>query len=328
MLSFPFHLKNNKINTSAWMLYSIASIIALFLIVLLLLNAPVRDYERVIFQVPEGSTVGSVAESLEEEGIVRSKFIVHLFDRLSSVSVKSGDYAFYGSESARDVFNRLLGAEYGDAHVRVTLPEGSTTKQMSDILASNDELDSFNQNLFDIESNDLEGYLFPDTYFFLPSDTHGDIIDRMSLEFEKTMESFDVDWESSPRSYEEIVIMASLIQKEAGSSLLEKKMISGILWKRIKNGMLLQVDAPFLYLYGKSSSQLTKSDLAVDSEYNTYKYPGLPPTPISNPGYDALDAALNPTESPYYFYLHDNNGGVHYAETHDGHVVNKQNYLR
>jgi UPF0755 protein len=328
MFSPITHLKKNKIHTPIWMINSIISIIVLGCVTLLLLNAPVRDYERLVFEVPEGASVSAVAKSLEEEGVVRSRFIVHLFDRLSSHSVKSGDYAFYGTESARDIFSRLLGADYGDAHVRVTFPEGSTVNQISDILAANENLSSFNKRLFDIEAKEMEGYLFPDTYFFQPSNTHGDIVNHMNTKFQEVIDSFDIDWETHPRTKEDIVIMASIIQKEANSNLREKQMISGILWKRIDEGMLLQVDAPFKYLIGKASSQLTRVDLGMDSTYNTYRYAGLTPGPISNPGRDALYAALYPTESPYYFYLHDTDGNVHYAETHDGHVANKRKYLR
>ncbi len=122
--------------------------------------------------------------------------------------------------------------------------------------------------------------------------------------------------------------MASLLEKEASNDLEQKRIISGILWKRIRIGMPLQIDAPFLYERGKGSAQLSNKDLRASSKYNTYINKGLTPTPIGNPGYDSLYAAAHPIESNYLFYLHDFNGGVHYGKNHKEHVTNKKKYLK
>ena len=105
-------------------------------------------------------------------------------------------------------------------------------------------------------------------------------------------------------------------------------MISGILWKRIKEKMPLQIDAPFLYERGKGSAQLSRADLTEDSLYNTYTRTGLTPTPIGNPGYDSLYAAAHPISSEYYFYLHGSDGRIHYGKTYSEHLKNKRIYLR
>ncbi len=105
-------------------------------------------------------------------------------------------------------------------------------------------------------------------------------------------------------------------------------MIAGILLNRLEKGMLLQVDAPFVYLLGKESKDLTVEDLKLDNPYNTYVYKGLPPGPIGNPGLQAIEAALSPTQNEYLFYLHDNDGDIHYAKTFAEHVKNKKNYLK
>jgi len=130
------------------------------------------------------------------------------------------------------------------------------------------------------------------------------------------------------KTREEIIIMASILEKEASNNLEQKQIISGILWKRIHIGMLLQVDAPFLYERGKESSQLSRADLKKDSLYNTYVHKGLTPTPIGNPGYDSLYAAAHPIQSEYLFYLHGSDGKVHYAKNHTEHVTNKQKYIK
>ncbi len=101
-----------------------------------------------------------------------------------------------------------------------------------------------------------------------------------------------------------------------------------MLWKRIDAGMALQVDPPFVYILGKGSLQLTTKDLATTSPYNLYKNKGLPPTPINNPGLEAIRDTINPITTKYWFYLSDNSGAMHFAITHDEHVANKQKYLQ
>jgi len=129
------------------------------------------------------------------------------------------------------------------------------------------------------------------------------------------------------KNWSDIVIMASIIEEEAATAK-DRRIISGILWKRLLKGMHLGVDAPFAYDIGKNSATLTTIDLKYDSPYNTYLYGGLPPTPITNPGLDSIDAALHPETSPYYYYLSDKGDTIHYAKTFDEHKVNKERYIR
>jgi UPF0755 protein len=144
----------------------------------------------------------------------------------------------------------------------------------------------------------------------------------------KVVKAFDKELEKSERTLEQVITMASIIEDEASGGNEEKQIISGILWKRLDMGMLLQVDATLRYVNGKESKDLTLTDLAADHEYNTYVHKGLPPTPIGNPGVDAIRAALNPKDSIYYFYLHDKDGGVHYAKTFEEHKKNIAAYLK
>ena len=118
--------------------------------------------------------------------------------------------------------------------------------------------------------------------------------------------------------------MASIIEKEATGDLNEQKKVSGILWKRLDEGKLLQVDAPFQYIHG----EVNAADLRKDGPYNTYTRLGLTPTPIGNPGLSAIDAAINPVTSPHYFYLHGKDGQIHYGNTYNDHVNNINRYLR
>jgi len=176
-------------------------------------------------------------------------------------------------------------------------------------------------------SKDDIGYLFPDTYSFSPSVTPEQVIEALKRNFENKTKRLEQDFLKSTRKKEDLVIMASIIEKEA-SGENDAPVISGILWKRLDRGIALQVDAPFLFLLGKKSSELTIKDLAIKSPYNTYINKGLPPTPISNPGLSAIEAALKPVDSPYFYYLHGNDGIVRYAKTFDEHKANIQKYLK
>jgi UPF0755 protein len=178
------------------------------------------------------------------------------------------------------------------AQVRVTIPEGYTNK---DIAERFKRFENFDKDIFFSIAKDKEGYLFPDTYFFTGRETEKEVVAKMEDNFKKKV------GEIKP----EVLVMASLLEKESKLPE-EKKIISGILWKRLEVGMPLQVDA----------------------ELDTYRYKELPPRPISNPGLESIEAAKNPVASEYWYYLHDKNGNIHYAKTFEEHKINKEKYLR
>jgi UPF0755 protein len=152
-------------------------------------------------------------------------------------------------------------------------------------------------------------------------------VKTLSDTFQTKIASLESIIDSFGKPYSQVVIMASILEAEA-RKLEDRRVIAGILWKRIQMDMPLQVDAPFEYVSSKNTFTLTTADLRLDSPYNTYTRKGLPPTPIGNPGLEAIQAAVTPIESPYLYYLSDKNGVFHYAETHDGHVKNKAKYLK
>ena len=132
---------------------------------------------------------------------------------------------------------------------------------------------------------------------------------------------------TTTRSKEDIIIMASILENETRTPE-DRRIVSGILWKRLKLGMPLQVDASFVYVNGKNTYELTANDLKIDSPYNTYKYQGLPPGPIGNPGLDSILAALNPTTTKYLYFLSSLDGKMYYAQTFEQHKKNRELYLK
>jgi UPF0755 protein len=149
----------------------------------------------------------------------------------------------------------------------------------------------------------------------------------MRENFARQIKPYEEDILKFKKPLDEVVTMASIIEEEANGSLESKRVVSGILWKRISLKMPLQVDSPFVYYNGKNSYTLTKDDLAKDQPYNTYINKGLTPTAITNPGIDSIRAAITPTQTQYLYFLSDKKGGMHYAKTFDEHKQNRELYL-
>jgi UPF0755 protein len=149
----------------------------------------------------------------------------------------------------------------------------------------------------------------------------------MRENFARQTEKYNDDILKFKKPLDEIIIMASIIEDEADGTLESKRIVSGILWKRLRLEMPLQVDAPFQYYNGKNSYTLTKDDLMEDHEYNTYTNKGLPPTAITNPGIDSIRAAITPTKTDYLYFLSDKKGNVYYAKTFEEHKRNRELHL-
>ncbi len=197
---------------------------------------------------------------------------------------------------------------------------------MSVILGNDLKTFNFNSAEFLSLASTSEGYLFPDTYFFAPNVTPSNVIATMKANFDQKIESIYPLIAKSGRSPRNIVIMASILEKEALTDN-DRRIIAGILWKRIDAGQPLEIDSPFAYALGKTSSKLTLNDLQYNTPYNTYRNKGLPPTPINNPGLEALTAAATASTTPYWYYLNDSQGVIHYATTYQQHLNNRALYL-
>lgn len=285
---------------------------ALLIVMYAALCAPPLGQSEAWVHVPVGSSVGGVAAELQSARVVSSAFMFKVAVTLLGGSVQAGTYA-PDHDGVLVLAYRMTRGMTGLDASRVTIPEGTTVREISDLLGVALPVAE-------------EGYLFPDTYEFLPGTPAEQIVARMRARYEEQVGPLRAEIAASGHSEEEIIIMASLLQKEAR---LPETMaqVSGILWKRIEIGMALQVDAVFGYINNRPTYHPTGADLDIDSPYNTYRNRGLPPGPIGNPGLDAITAALRPTESPYLYYLTGKDGTMHYAKTFDEHVANKR-FLR
>jgi len=160
----------------------------------------------------------------------------------------------------------------------------------------------------------------------LPNANEQSVLQAMRENFNDHIKELAPEIASSTHSLSDVIIMASILEKEAFNTK-DRRMIAGVLWNRLKKGMALQVDATFLYTLGKGTFQLTKADLAADSPYNTYKNKGLPPTPIGSPSLDSIEAALNPIPNNYLYFLADHDGVTHYCKDYDCQLANKELYF-
>jgi UPF0755 protein len=239
--------------------------------------------------------------------------------------VIAGDFAFEKKYNVYEVARMLTGGGFGGTQVRITIPEGSSVVEIAAIMSKS--IPGWNANEFVSKAKPFEGGLFPETYIVFKSITADDLIAQLKKEYASKTKNLKDEIKKSGYSESQIIIMASLLEKEAKNES-EAKVISGILWKRLKQGKLLQVDAPFLYALKKTSAQLTRQDLQKDGPYNTYTRKGLPATAIGNPGMTMILAALRPESSNYWFYLHGNDGVIRYAKTYEEHLINKKKYLK
>jgi UPF0755 protein len=251
--------------------------------------------------VESGSGLLQLSRSLEEEGVIRSSFwfrIAAIFFK-GERGLQAGDYALNVPENVFRIARRVISGDYQIKRVKLTIPEGFTVKKISSLF--NEEFSSFDKRVF--ENSALEGYLFPDTYFIHVNATATSTIRLLRDNFIRKIFYLMPDIEESGHTLDEIIIMASILESEA-KTLEDRKIVSGILWKRLEIGMPLQVDASFVYINGKTTADLTLEDLKINSPYNTYLYKGLPPTPISNPGLESITAAIYPTDTKLSLFPH------------------------
>ena len=280
--------------------------------------------------VTEGMTLTDVSKMLAKQNVIRSEFWFKAWSRVlgGDTGIKAGEYYLASPLSVFQTAKRFVRGIQNLIPSRVTIPEGLGNKEVASILAKS--LKKFDRKRFLELAKDKEGYLFPDTYSFLPSATAEEVIAQMERNFEKRIEPLRADIEAVSRtqktSLKGIITIASLIEGEARLSETRRQ-VSGILWHRLDLGMPLQVDAVFPYILGRDTYEVTTDDLKYDSPYNTYLYAGLPPGPINNPSLDSIKAALEPTKTKYLYYLTDDEGQMHYATSHDQHLINRARYL-
>lgn len=290
--------------------------------------------ETTIYNLQKGTGMAKIAKDLEEKEIIKSPLFFKTYAIVSGSrgKLQAGRYEVSPSMSIASIVKKFATGEA--VKERFTIIEGWTIKDISrqfelkgfsgkeDFLSLTKKDWSGNFDFLKDKPDGLtiEGYIFPDTYEISSESPAEDLIKKSLSNFGKKMTA-ELKKEMSRRekSIFQIVTMASMIEKEV-KTFEDKKIVSGILWKRLGVGMPLQVDATVNYVTGKSDSRASIADIQIDSPYNTYKYYGLPKGPISNPGIDSILAAIYPTETDYWYYLSaDGNGETIFSKTLEEH---------
>jgi UPF0755 protein len=306
-------------------------------------QSPSDDAELVAFEVPEGTSLSEVAETLEDLDLISSAFWFKAYTVIGGYtkSIQAGLFEVAPGESYATIAELLRDPDQDE--LSITIPEGYTIAQIGELVMAQFDV---TQNEWDVlvgvnssfESHtlvvladkpgdvDLEGYLFPDTYRFFASADGEEIVEQLIDTMESRM-SIRREASAELTSGHEVLTLASIIQREVMDPD-EMAMVADIFLKRLEIGMPLQADSTVNYITGADTPAISLEDRDIDSLYNTYQYAGLPPGPISNPGLDAILATLNPTANGYYYFLTTDEGEVIYATTHDQHVQNKAIYLR
>ncbi len=247
-------------------------------------------------------------------------------------SIQAGDFRLNPSMSSREIALELT---HGAIDIWVTLPEGLRIEEQAETIEK--ELKYGGNQNYNFDKREYiklaqEGFMFPDTYLIPKDATAQIVVDQLRATFTNKVEKSIIGNSKTKLSLQEIITIASLIEREAKTAE-EKPTIAGIIMNRLELGMPLQIDATLHYAKGYDSSentwwqQITLEDKKIKSPYNTYLNTGLPPGPISNPGIDSIRAALEPKETDYLYYLHDSEGNIHYATTLEEHNTNVRNYL-
>lgn len=284
--------------------YLFGFIVFLIVFYFLFLSAPENFPLGTVVKIEPGMSLRSVSSVLKREHIIRSRVVFESFIIIfgAELHIKSANYLFENKLPVWQVARLIKGEGHYTSPISVTIPEGFDINQMSEAFAL--KLVNFNKTNFLQKAKDKEGYLFPDTYFFLTNADEDNVLQSMSDNFEKKITPFLGDIVSSGKTEKDIITMASIIEREAKGDM-DRAVISGILWKRISMGMPLQVD----------------------SALDTYRVKGLPDSPIGNPGLLAIKSSIFPQSSPYLYYLHDKNGNIYYAKNFTEHKKNILKYL-
>lgn len=277
--------------------------------------------QQTIFTVKKGDTIREIANNLKTEGFIKDPVLFFLYLKQNGLDqkVQAGEFHLSPSMAAGDIAKAL---QKGSFDTYITIPEGKRADEIADILQAH--LPQYQENWRPMLRFE-EGYLFPDTYAFAKDVDITQIIAAMKANFEKKYITIP-NTSTTPLTKEQIVILASIIEREAKLPE-DRPLVASVMLNRIKNNMPLQIDATVQYALGYNSHEqtwwkknLTLQDLKVNSPYNTYENTGLPPKPISNPGFEALKAVLEAPQTDYLYYISDKTGRNHYAKTFEEHA--------
>jgi len=281
-----------------------------------------------IFVIKQGDPLDTIVNNLASEGLIRNKIVFYLIVKKLGIErkIQAGDFKISANMSAQEVATNLT---HGTIDIWLTLIEGMRKEEMAQVISKTLDIPEI-----EIVKTTKEGYIFPDTYM-LPKNATMDNVLSIIESNDKFVNVIKTISKKSKLTEKEVMILASLVEREARQPATREK-IAGIILKRYKADWPLDLDATLQYVLGYQplektwwKNSLTDEDKKIDSPYNTYKNKGLPPEPICNPSLSSIEAVLNANpNTPFWYYLTDKNGVMHYAVTLEEHEANIRKYLR
>lgn len=295
--------------------------------------------------ISKGENALEVGKKLKDSGVISGKYFLayYLWKKNQLHDLVAGVYVFNPGMKIPEIAKIITGGEVASTAIPVTFPEGWTIKEMAARLDANgfsgaqftelannptEQLREKFPFIKEIPKNGtLEGYLFPDTYFFAKDASVQTIMEKMLTNFDQKMsEGMEKEISQQNKTVFDIVTMASIIEKEAKYAD-EMKIVSSVFYNRLAIGQRLQSDATLEYVLRDNKVQHTIEETKNPSPYNTYQHAGLPPGPVANPGMDAITAAIYPQETNYFYFLTDlKTKKTIFSKTFDEHVANKAKY--
>ncbi|WP_144547769.1 endolytic transglycosylase MltG [Bacillus sp. X1(2014)] len=315
------------------------------------IDAGSKKFKQV--DIPLGSSVTGIAETLESNGIIKSAKVFKYYVKLKNEGgFMAGEYQLSPSMDVPEIVNRLkTGKVLAQASFKITIPEGKQLKEIAAIMAKatkqkeNDVFNKLNDQEFiktlmakypDILTEEilnssvkypLEGYLYPATYpFYKNNPSVEEMVAAMLTKTRTVLSDYAEQSEKKKLSVHQLLTMASLVEEEA-TEKADRKTIASVFYNRIKKGMMLQTDPTVLYAQGKHKARVLYKDLEVDSPYNTYQNTGLPPGPIANAGKSSIEASLDPAETDYYYFIATADGEVIFTKTLEEHNKEKAKHI-
>lgn len=292
--------------------------------------------EEVIF-IEEEMTRQELLDSLNEKGLIKNQItygVLSVTNKIASLlgsdsTVDRGGYAFGGNLSASAIVSSLQQPEYR----YVSVIEGMRKEEIAEKVGTalnweESEIKTFKGKYPICSFVGKEGYLAPGDYLIKSDAAIQEIQQKMQERFSEKIDQLKIDHENV--DIDKIITIASMIQRESGGKS-DMRLISGVIWNRLDLGMPLQIDATLQYVKGDDDlwwPSVESRDKYIESPFNTYQNPGLPPQPIANPGPAAIEAALDPLDTECLFYLHDKSGTIHCASDYEGHKENIKRYLQ
>ena len=305
----------------------------------------VNEEKKVVVNIPSGSGTDSIADILSDAKLIKNKLVFKINVKMSGKAsqFKAGEYQFDQSYTNGEIIDDIAAGKIYHSGPKVTVKEGVTsieiidelvkknlgTKENYEKLINNpDEFRDKYEFLKDKNIKSLEGFLYPSTYFCTEGESEREVISRMLNKFDE-MYKYKIKPEMDKHkdlNFYDVMKMASIIEKEAVVDK-DRPLISSVFYNRLAKDMPLQSDATIQYAFKERKKVVTYEDLKIESPYNSYKYKGLPPTPIANPSWKSIEAAINPAETDYLYFVAKTDGGENnYAKTYEEHLKNEKRY--